>query len=228
MPIRRLLTLCALTLSLAANAQAPPTEWHSTTLNLRFNYPAEFATADVSEVLKDGHLTLPGISGDSDPALAAATRCLRPDLLLRLTPTAGSQKSGTILLAELDVDCLTPQQQVMSKDLLANMAEVVNKVPGMTSIAQPAWYNVGWQKVHMAAAQGMPQGAPSTPDGANPAQLFTMGFSTTWNNHLLVWYFTSNSTDLLNQMTKSTVKFGRSAAAPLYASTIGNSSNSAQ
>ncbi|WP_213803843.1 hypothetical protein [Granulicella sp. dw_53] len=223
----RLFTLCILAAGIAAHAQSPLTEWSNEALNIRFNYPSDLTKADSSQALKDGHLTLLGISGDSDPTLAAATRCLRPNLLLQLNPTAGSQKSATILLAELDVSCLTPEQQVNAKDLLANMAELVTKVPGMSSIAPPAWYNVGWQKVHMAAAQGMPQGG-ITPPGVTPPQLFTMGFSTNWSNHLLVWYFSSNSTEELNRITKSTVRFGRSAAAPLYASTIGNSSNSAQ
>ncbi len=132
--------------------------------------------------------------------------------------------SGTILLAELDIDCLTPEQQSKAKDLQTNMAELVNKVPGMHPILQPAWYNVGWQKVHVAAAQGQPHAKADTPAG--PLQLFTMGFSTSWNNHLLVWYFSSNSTETLNRMTKSTVRFGRAAAAPLYPVTIGNATPS--
>jgi len=231
MPIpftHRILALCILSLPIAAVAQAPLTEWRSDTLNLRFSYPSDLAPVDSAQGLHDGHLTLLGISGTSDPALAAATRCLHPDLLLQRTATQGSQQTATILLAELDVTCLTPEQQVASKDLLASMAELVAKVPGMTSIAQPTWYNIGWQKVHMAAAQGMPQGSAPTASGATPSQLFTMGLSTTWNNHLLVWYFSSNSTDVLNRITKSTVRFGRSAAAPLYPNTIGNSTNSAQ
>ena len=216
MLLQRLAPLCVLNISLTAFSQAPLTEYSSDSLNLRFSYPSDLNKADSAEALKDGHLALLGISGASGPALAAATRCLRPDLLAR-------SATATILLAELDVTCLTPDQQANAKDLLATMAELVTKVPGMTSIAPAAWYNVGWQKVHMAAAQGAPQPLPQTAasaDASAPQRLYTMGFSTNWNNHLLVWYFSSTDIQTLNRITKSTVRFGRSAAAPLYSSPI--------
>ncbi len=192
-------------------AQAPLTEYANEQLNLRFSYPSDLTKADSTEALKDGHLAIPGISGDIGPALGAMTGCLRPDLLAK-------SATATILLAELDVTCLTAEQQGKAKDLLGDMAELVNRVPGMASIVQPAWFNVGWQKVHMAAAQGLPQVA-SAADAA-PTRLYTMGFSTGWNNHLLVWYFASTDIQTLNRITKSTVRFGRSAAAPLYPSPI--------
>jgi len=134
--------------------------------------------------------------------------------------------NATILLAELDIDCLSDQQS-KSTTLVADMAEIVTKIPGMKPIVQPAWYNIGWQKVHMAAAQGQP---PSQPDPANPQApaalpVYTLGLSTNWNNHLLVWYFSSNSIDTLNRITKTTVRFGRAQAAPLYPVPMGNASN---
>jgi hypothetical protein len=232
-----------LTLSLAAKAQAPrpgQTEWESESLNLRLFYPSDLVKADTAQVMHDGNLTLFGTIGTTDPKLAEATHCLRPILLLELpqsglaqtTKTQPALNSGTntatILLAELDIDCLT-EHQSKSTTLVSDIAEVVTKVPGMKSIAQPAWYNVGWQKVHMAAAQGQPQAQPQ-PDPANPQQLaslpvYTMGLSTNWNNHLLVWYFSSNSIDTLNRITKTTVRFGRAQAAPLYPNSMGNASN---
>jgi hypothetical protein len=205
--MKPLLLLAACLLVPTAHAQSL-TEWHSDDLNLRFSYPSDLTPAPPAEALQDGHLTLLGISGSSDPVLAAATRCLRPDLLTK-------SSTATILLAELDVTCLTPDQQSNAKDLLANLAELVAKVPGMTSIAPPAWYTIGWQKVHMAAAQGSPQ------SGDTAAQrVYTMGISTTWNNHLLVWFFSSPDIATLDRITKSTVRFGRAAAAPLYPSPI--------
>jgi hypothetical protein len=126
-----------------------------------------------------------------------------------------------ILLAELDINCLTPEQQ-KATTLLNDMAEIVNKVPGMKSIAQPATYTIGWQKVHMATAQGQPQSSPADPQLSGQLLLYTMGLSTNWNSHLLVWYFSSNSIDTLNSITKTTVRFGRDQAAPLYPLTIGN------
>jgi hypothetical protein len=227
--------LFAAVLSLSATAQAPApntTEWESEALKLRLFYPSALMKADTEQVMQDGHLTL---FGASDPKLAEVTRCLRPILLLKL-PESPSQLSfkvepgfgggdkmtrvpnerALILLAELDINCLTPEQQ-KATTLLNDMAEIVNKVPGMKSIAQPATYTIGWQKVHMATAQGQPQTS-----NLAQSQLYTMGLSTNWNSHLLVWYFSSNSIETLNRITKTTVRFGRDQAAPLYPLTIGN------
>jgi len=233
-------------LPLAAAAQAPgpnQTEWdNESPLNLRLFYPSDLDQTDASQVMHDGQFTLFGISGPTDPKLAEATHCLRPILLLRHpqsgppqtsqsqpTPDGGTQVTitpavtATILLAELDVSCLS-EQQSQSTTLLPAMAEIVNKVPGMKSIAQPSTYTIGYQKVHMAAAQGQPQTQqpdPANPQPSGPVQLFTMGISTNWNSHLLVWYFSSNNIDTLNRITKTTVRFGRAQAAPLYPVTIG-------
>ncbi len=253
------ISLVAAVLCLAApiHAAAQPlapntTEWDSDALNLRLFYPSDLDQSDAAQVMRGGHFNLFGISGATDPKLAAATRCLRPLLLLRrphspeaqptqLNPAPDSENRvpkaseatpeapATILLAELDVACLSTTQG-NSTTLLADMAEIVNKVPGMTSIAQPAYYTIGYQKVHMAAAQGKPQTQappesgdsppqPSSPSG--PSELFTMGLSTNWNNHLLVWYFSSNNIDTLNRLTKTGVRFGRSQTAPLYPVLIG-------
>jgi hypothetical protein len=209
-------------LTLSAKPQVPPpntAEWENEALKLRLFYPSDLIKSDAAQIMQDGHITLFGISGASDPKLAEATNCLRPVLLLEAPKDSAA--TATILLAELDVDCLTPDQQNKATNLLSDMAEIVNKVPGMKSNAQPATYTIGWQKVHMAAAQGQPQGQPQTPN-SSPSQLYTMGLSTNWNSHLLVWYFSSNSVDTLNRITKTTVRFGRDQAAPLYPLTIGN------
>jgi hypothetical protein len=237
--------LFAVILSLSATAQAPApntTEWESEALKLRLFYSSDLVKGDAAEIMRDGHLTLFGISGATDPKLAEATRCLRPALLLELPQspsklnakvepgfgggtrvTTTASVSATILLAELDIDCLNAEHESNSTTLLADMAEIVNKVPGMKSIAPPATYTIGWQKIHMAAAQGQPQTeATSGPQSPGRFQLYTMGLSTNWNNHLLVWYFSSNSIDTLNRITKTTVRFGRDQAAPLYPLSIGN------
>ena len=195
-----------------ALAQEPLTQWSSDAFKLRFSYPSDLVQTDTSQAMQDGHLTLLGIAGTGDPVLAAATRCLRPELFLQLPPAAGDHPAtATILLAELDVTCLTPEQQSHPKDLLDHMAESVNRVPGMMPISAPSTYTIGWQKVHMAAAQGEPGGAE---------RIYTMAFSTVSNNHLLVWFFSSNNIGQLNRITKSTVRFGRGDAAPLYSLTI--------
>lgn len=236
----------AASFSPTAAAQTPAsntTEWENEALKLRLFYPSDLVKADTEQVMHDGHFTLFGISGASDPKLAEATHCLRPLLLLELphSPsklnanvepgvdggtrvTTTPAVSATILLAELNVECLNAEHESSSTTLLNDMAEIVNKVPGMKSIAQPATYTIGWQKVHMAAAQGQPQAQPypADPQLSGQLPLYTMGLSTNWNSHLLVWYFASTSIETLNRITKTTVRFGRDQAAPLYPLTIGN------
>jgi hypothetical protein len=227
--------LAALSLTAAAQTPAPNTTgWENESLKLRLFYPSDLVKADPEKVLHDGHLTLFNVD---NPKLAAETHCLRPALLLELPqsgpaqttdaqPTADSAThvtvtpaiTASILLAELDIDCLNAEHESSSTTLLSDLAEIVIKVPGMKSIAQPSWYTVGSQKVHMAASQGQAQ--PTQPaDPANPTApqpLYAMGISTNWNSHLLVWYFSSNNIDTLNRITKTTVRFGRAEAAPLY------------
>ena len=230
-------------LCLSAKAQAPApdtTEWENEALKLRLFYPSDLVKSDAAQVMQGGHLNLLGISGAADPKAAAVTHCLHPLLLLELprqgaSQTTASQPSAdggkqvtaaataTILLAELDVECLNAEHEGVSTTLLNDMAETVSKVPGMKSIAETATYTIGLQKVHMAVAQGLPQQVQPPPTAANPqSQLYTMGLSTNWNSHLLVWYFSSNSIDTLNRITKTTVRFGRDQAAPLYPLAIGN------
>jgi hypothetical protein len=237
----RTMAVCAVAafLCIAAKAQTPApntTEWENEALSLRLFYPSDLVKADPAQLMHDGHLVLFGVS---DPKLAEATRCLRPQLYLELPQSGPAQTTttkptpngdtrvtitpattATLVLAELDIDCLNAEHESNSTTLLADLAEVVNKVPGMMPIAQPSWYNVGWQKVHMAAAQGQPGQRPN-----GLLQLFTMALSTNWNNHLLVWYFSSNSIDTLNRITKTTVRFGRAQAAPLYSVSIGTASH---
>ncbi len=228
----------AASVSLIAVGQTPApntTEWENEALSLRLFYPSDLVKADPAKLMHDGRISLSGVSGASDPKLAEMIRCLRPKLLLELPPSGPAQTStansgtqvtitpavtATILLAELDVDCLNSEQVNTSTTLLPDLAELVTKVSGMKSIVQPAWYNVGWQKVHMAAAQGQPSDSANLPSNG-PPPLYTMGLSTNWNSHLLVWYFSSNNIDTLNRITKTTVRFGRAQAAPLYPNPMG-------
>jgi hypothetical protein len=171
--------LFAAVLSLSAPAQTPApstTEWESGALKLRLFYPSDLVKADTEQVMHDDHLTLAGVSGATDPKLAGAARCLRPALVLQLphsgppqtaktqpTPDGDTQvtvtptTTATLLLAELDINCLNAEHESTSTTLLNDMAEIVTKVPGMRPTAQPSTYTIGWQKVHMAAAQGQPQ-----------------------------------------------------------------------
>ncbi len=219
--------------STPAQAPAPSdtTTFTSEALNLRFTYPSTLHETDPAQAIADGHLNVLGISADSDPALSRATACLHP-LLLAKTPEAQAGAtstsetspdgvthvqitpitSATILLAELDLHCVAEQGNPDANDILTRMAEVVEKTPRMSRIIEPTWYKVDRQRVHIAAAQGHLKLEGET----SPFTIFTMGLSTNWNNHLLVWYFTSNNINMLDTITKSTVAFGRQSPAVLY------------
>ncbi|HXC96229.1 MAG TPA: hypothetical protein VNU92_11040 [Edaphobacter sp.] len=232
--------LFATIFSFSVDAQTPApntTEWENESLKLRLFYSSDLAKGDTEQLLQDGQISLTGVMGATDTKAAAAARCLRPLLFLRLPPASAPQTettqpasagatqvtitpvvSASLLLAELDINCLNAEHAAVNTTLLDNMAEIVSKVPGMRAIAQSSTYTIGWQKIHMAAAQGQPQSGA----GTAPSQLYTMGLSTNWNSHLLVWYLTSNSIDMLNRITKTTVRFGRDQASPLYPLVIGN------
>jgi hypothetical protein len=107
--------LFAAVLSFTAAAQTPApntTEWENETLKLRLFYPSDLVKGDATQVTIDGNLTLFGISGASDPKLTEATHCLRPVLLLEPSRSGAAAEAptvtATILLAELDINCLTP------------------------------------------------------------------------------------------------------------------------
>jgi hypothetical protein len=225
------LFLSAVSLSVTAQAPAPnTTEWENEALKLRLFYPSDMVKQDVGSLIQDSHFTL--FRNVLDPQLAQVSQCLRPHLLLRLPQSHPSRKTegptnpdgfaktslsgpfaATIILAELDVDCLTPEQQSKATNLLNNMAEIVEKDSNMKVIAPPSTYTIGQQTVHMAAAQMSAQPTPA---------FYLMGISTNWNSHLLVWYFSSSTVDMLNRITKTTVRFGRDQAAPLYPLSIAN------
>lgn len=228
-----LLLVPNLPLSAPAQAPAPPdtTTFTSEALNLRFTYPSTLHETDPAQAIADGHLNVLGISADSDPALSRATACLHPLLLVKTpesqagaTSTAETSPDGsthvqvtptttaTILLAELDLHCVAEQGNADANNILTRLAEVVEKTPRMSRIIEPASYNVDRQRVHIAAAQGHLKSDGET----SPFTIFTMGLSTSWNNHLLVWFFTSNNISMLDNITKSTVAFGRQSPAVLY------------
>ena len=242
-----------LTLTLAAFSQtAGPTGgrtlFTSDALNLRFAYPSTLEPHDLSEAMADGRLTMLGLSAGRSETKGSLPACLRP-LLLARTPQRGTTATtterpavdgsetvvtvtpvgaATLMLAELDPNCLLEAEQVSGRKDLPVMAQQFLATPGMAAVAQPASYTIGSQKVFMAAAQGHPETPPATGSDASvqpastPFTIFTMAIATTWNNHLLVWLMSSNQIGLLDQMSKSTVRFGRGAEAPLYPRPMGN------
>ncbi|WP_263381862.1 hypothetical protein [Granulicella arctica] len=233
------LVLAAAGLTLSGFAQTPALkEWSNDQLNLHFSYPSDLVEREPKIAVQDDHLYLFGVQADEDPQLAAVTKCLRPKLLLELpgsevTPDAQAKgdfdrstqvtirvpPAATIMLAELNVECMLPEK-TMPKDLQEGMAGIVYRLPGMHPMMTPARYTIGSQMVHVAASQGQPlQGLDA--QSARALRIFTMGIGTNWNNHFLVWYFASNSTPILNRITKSTVQFGKAKPFPMYPVQIG-------
>ena len=225
----------------------------SEALNLRFAYPSALEQRALNEAMVEGRLTMVGLSSPRGETKGTVATCLRP-LLLARTPqpaktstaiekpsTDGSETvvtvkpaaTATLLLAELDPNCLSGEEQVSGHKELPVMAQQFLATPGMAAVAEPASYTIGSQKVFMAAAQGHPETpAPAGSDAAvqpspTPFTIFTMAVATNWNNHLLVWLMSSNEIGLLDQVSKSTVRFGRGAEAPLYPRTVGNANSTA-
>jgi hypothetical protein len=213
-------------------------EWTNEALDLHFKYPADLVRRDPKDALNDEHLMVYGVPGGQTKEIATATGCLKPMLSLELPTSGGSiirtetknpdgsvtihmkpALLGTVLLSELDVTCLSPAQQAMTKDLQASTVGLLAKVPGMHSVLQPSEYLMDRQMIHMAGAQGQPLN-PDTQEPAEALLSYTLAFTTMWNNHLLVWFFSSNNAGMMNRMTKATVKFGNSKEVTLYPPTV--------
>ncbi|MEO6804030.1 MAG: hypothetical protein ABI197_12390 [Granulicella sp.] len=213
-------------------------EWTNEALDLRFKYPADLVRRDPKDALDDEHLMVYGVPGGQTKEIATATGCLKPLLSLELPTSGGSiirtqtknadgsitvhmkpALLGTVLLAELDVNCLSPAQKEIAGDLQTDMVSLLAKVPGMHSVLRPSQYMVDRQIVHMAGAQGQPLN-PDTQEPAEALLSYTLAFTTMWNNHLLVWYFSSNNAGMMNRMTKASVKFGSGKESTLYPPTV--------
>ena len=215
--------------------QGKQLEWTNEALNLSFKYPADLVRRDPNEAWKDEHLMVYGIPGGQVRQLAVTTSCLKPMLSLEL-PTSGglaikTEKKnpdgsstftirpallGTILLAEVDFDCLKPELLGKTIDPLTQMLSLLPKVPGMHSVIPPTMYLLDKQKIYMAGAQGLPKFEVDPDVPMDPLLTFTLGFATNWDSHLLVWYLSANNTNTMNRMTKSLVKFGSQAPRVLY------------
>jgi hypothetical protein len=213
-------------------------EWTNEALDLRFKYPADLVRRDPKDALDDEHLMVYGVPGGQTKEIATATGCLKPMLSLELPTSGGSiirtqtknpdgsitvhmkpALLGTVLFAELDVNCLSPAQKEIAGDLQKSTVALLAKVPGMHSVLQPSQYMIDKQMVHMAGAQGQPLN-PDTQEPAEALLSYTLAFTTMWNNHLLVWFFSSNNAGMMNRMTKATVKFGSGKEATLYPPTV--------
>ena len=63
---------------------------------------------------------------------------------------------------------------------------------------KPLWYEVGKQKIHMNSAAGR----PVVNGQVASAPIFIMSMSTQWRGHLLAWVFTSNDTEIFNEINE--------------------------
>lgn len=221
-------------------SQAAQVAWRNDSLDLELKYPADLIRLDPVEAWKDEHLMVYGIPGGQLRRLAVSTVCLKPMLSAELDTSGGlltkTEKKnpdgsttytlkpalvGSLLLAEVDLDCLKPELQLKNFDPISEMLSLLPKVPGMHAVLKPTMYLVGKQKVYMAGAQGVPKFSLDPDMPIDPLLTYTMGFATSWNNRLLVWYLSSNNAKTMDRMTKSIVKFGSEAPAVLYPLPVG-------
>ena len=98
------------------------------------------------------------------------------------------------------------------------MALSAISMPGIGRMPKPIWYEIGKQKVHMNSGVGR----PIVNGQVASAPLIIMSMATQWRGHLLAWVFTSNDTEIFNEMTKSLVQFGNGPWGTMFAANIGS------
>lgn len=220
---------------------AKPGEFYDKELDLHFNYPVEMRTLDFSAEMESGHQNIYGVSGENDPEHQKAKRCVRPLLDAELPEDKVPQRAANldgvwvddskeykesrkpepifakILVMEFLRECLPKKLQKNENDALGSIALSPVSEPWVQRMPKPLWYEVGKQKIHMNSGVGRP-----TVNGQlAPAPLFIMSMSTQWRGHLLAWVFTSNDTEIFNEITKSMVQFGDGTWGPMFAANIG-------
>jgi len=218
-----------------------PGEFYDKQLDLHFDHPVEMRTLDASADLESGHQNLYVSSGGDDPEHQAALRCMRPLLDLELPQDKAPQRLADvgdmwvddtqaykdsrkpepifakIFLAEVVRGCLPPKVQKNESDALGNIALSAVSEPGIQRMAQPIWYEVGKQKIHMNSGMGRPIINGHLAD----APIIVMAMATQWRGHLLAWIFASNDAEIFNEITKSLVGFGDGLLGPMFPANIG-------
>jgi hypothetical protein len=242
------LTLCAQTAKhpgaglKASGVDAPkPGEFYDKELDLHFNYPVEMQSLDAGAEMESGHQNIYGVSGENDPEHQKAKHCARFLLDAKLPQDKAPQRPANldgvwvdnskeykesrkpepifaqILVIEFVRDCLPKKLQKNENDALGSIALGFVSIPGIERMPKPLWYEVGKQKIHMNSGAGRP-----IVDGQlAPTPIFIMSMATQWRGHLLAWVFTSNDTEIFNEMTKSLAQFGDGAWGPMFAANIG-------
>jgi hypothetical protein len=220
-----------------------PGEFYDKDLDLHFNYPVEMRTLDFSSEMESGHQNIYGVSGENDPEHQKAKHCVRPLLDAELPEEKAPQRAANldgvwvddskeykesrkpapifakILMVEFPRECLPKKLQKNENDALGSIALSFVSEPGIQRMPNPLWYEVGKQKIHMNSGAGR----PIVSGQLAPAPIFIMSMATVWRGHLLAWVFTSNDTQIFNQMTKSLVQFGDGTWGPMFAANIGPS-----
>jgi hypothetical protein len=120
------------------------------------------------------------------------------------------------MMMELVRDCV-PKKDKNVDDVLASMAMSVLSIRGIQRMPKPLWYEVGKQKIHMNSGVGR----PITNGQLSPAPIVIMSMATQWRGHLLLWVFTSNDTEIFNEITKSQAQFGNGPWGPMFGANLG-------
>jgi len=218
-----------------------PGEFYDKGLDLYFNYPVEMRTLDGRAEMESGHQNIYGVSGINDPEHQEAKRCIRPLLDAELPEDKAPQRTANldgvwvddskeykdsrkaepifakILVVEVIRDCLPKKLKKNENDALGTIAMSFVSEPGIERMPKPLWYEVSKQKIHMNSGAGR----PIVNGKVAAAPTFIMSMSTQWRGHMLAWVFTSNDTEVFNEITKSLVKFGDSTWGPMFPANIG-------
>ncbi len=228
-------------LSATPLAAANPRQFYDKNLALHFNYPIEMRTLDFSAEMESGHQNIYGVSGENDPEHQKAKRCVRPLLDAELPEDKAPQRAANldgiwvddskeyresrkpepiyakILVTEFLRECLPKKLQKNENDALGSIALSAVSEPWIQRMPKPLWYEVSKQKIHMNSGVGR----PIINGQLAPAPIFIMSMTTQWRGHLLAWVFTSNDTEIFNEITKSQVQFGDGPWGPMFAANVG-------
>jgi hypothetical protein len=224
------------------DASAPnPGMFYDPDLDLHFNFPVEMNTLDAAAEMETGHLNIYGVSGANDPEHLEAKRCMHflldADLPQDKAPQRTANMDGVwvddteqykesrkpapifakILVVEMVRSCLPKKLQKNENDALGNIALSFVSEPGLLPMAKPLWFEVGGENIHMNSAAGR----PVVNGQLAAAPILVMSMATEWHGRLLAWVFTSNDTEIFNEITKSLVRFGDGPWGPMFAANIG-------
>ena len=218
-----------------------PGEFYDKELDLHLDYPVEMQVLDGSAEMEAGHLAIFGVPGDNDPEHQEAKRCTRllldADLPQDKAPQRVANLDGVwvddskeykesrepepifakIVMIEMVRDCLPKNLQKNENDTLGSMALSAVSEPGIQRMPKPLWYEVGKQKIHMNSGAGR----PIVNGQLASAPIIIMAMTTQWQGHLLAWVFTSNDTEIFNEITKSVVEFGNGPWGPMFFGNLG-------